>query len=93
MASDAQQVVIAYHEAQLAMLAEMVAAATDRYRAGEIDVFALDEIIHQYHEAARKLWVFCWGPGGNRAARDIERMAAEGEAIDWWSRGEFRRQR
>jgi hypothetical protein len=30
----------------------------------QCDAFADDEVIHQYHRAARELWKFCWIPGG-----------------------------
>lgn len=48
----------------MAKLIEPIAAALDRYRAGEIDVYAFDETIHHYHRATRELWKFCWSGGG-----------------------------
>ena len=33
-------------------LVSHIGAAIDRYRAGEIDAYALDETIHHYHRAA-----------------------------------------
>jgi hypothetical protein len=89
----ASDTIAAYHEARLIELAENVAEALDSYRADEIDVFAVDEVIHQYHNAARKLWSYCWagGRGGMAAvAHGIEMMAAEGESIDWWELGKSR---
>jgi hypothetical protein len=82
--------VAAYHEARLADLIEYVAAAIDRYRAGEIDAYAVDETIHRYHQAARELWKFCWS-GGSGAhieiiAHLLDRMATDGETINWWER-------
>jgi hypothetical protein len=44
----ARERVSAYHQSQLAELLTHVAAATDRYRAGEIDAYAVDETIHHY---------------------------------------------
>jgi hypothetical protein len=38
--------VSAYHEAQLARLIDYITAAVDRYRAGQIDAYAVDETIH-----------------------------------------------
>ena len=43
---------------------EYITAAIDRYRAGEIDAYTVDETIHHYHRAARELWKFCWSGGG-----------------------------
>jgi hypothetical protein len=40
-----------YHQSQLTELLTHVAAAIDRYRAGEIDAYAVDETIHHYHPA------------------------------------------
>lgn len=89
----AREVVAAYHEARLAELVGRVAEAVDRHRAGELDAFEVNEVIHQYHRATRKLWTFC-ELSGSRAeitAHVIQRMADEGETIDWWERGEPRR--
>jgi len=86
----------AYHEACLAQLIDSVGEALDRYRAGEIDAFAMDEVIHQYHNAARKLWSFCWAGSSSRhrvAALAIDDMAARGEPVDWWAEGATRRTR
>ena len=47
----ARERVSAYHESQLAGLLGHVGAEIDRYRAGEIDAYAADEIIHHYHRA------------------------------------------
>jgi hypothetical protein len=52
----ARALVAAYHEARLADLIEHVAEELDRYRAGEVDAYAVDETIHQYHQAAQELW-------------------------------------
>jgi hypothetical protein len=86
----AREHVTAYHEARLGELIEYITAAGDRYRAGEIDAYDVDEAIHHYHRAARELWKFCWsGGGGNHTeliAGVLDRMATDGESINWWDR-------
>jgi len=93
----ARERVHAYHQAQLAELLTNVAVAVDRYRAGEIDAFTVDETIHHYHRAAGELWKFCFSGGGGSNAEFIAgvlaRMAADAETIDWWERGAPRRRR
>ena len=82
--------VTAYHEARLGELIEYITAAVDRYRAGEIDAYDVDEAIHHYHRAARELWKFCWSGGGGAhteiIADVLDRMATDGESINWWDR-------
>jgi hypothetical protein len=62
----------------------------DRYRAGEVDAYAVDETIHQYHRAAQELWKFCWsgGVGANTeiVARTLEQLTEARETVDWWER-------
>jgi len=91
----ARERVSAYHEAQLAELLRHVGAAIDRYRAGEIDAYAVDETIHHYHRAATELWKFCFARGGGAHAEFIagllDRMTASAETIDWWERATPRR--
>jgi len=86
----ARERVSAYHQSQLAELLSHVGAALDRYRAGEIDAYAVDETIHHYHRAAEELWKFCFSRGrGTHAeliAGVLDRMTAGSEAIDWWER-------
>jgi hypothetical protein len=85
----ARERVAAYHEAQLAELIEYISAAVDRHRTGEIDAYAVDETIHHYHRAARELWKFCWSSGGTHLemiAHLLDRMATDGETINWWDR-------
>jgi len=55
----ARERVSAYHQAQLTRLLTNVLEAADRYRAGEIDAYTMDETIHHYHRAAGELWKFC----------------------------------
>lgn len=72
-----------YHQAQLALLVERVGAEVDRYRAGELDAFDIDQVIFQYSRAAKELWKFC-----NLA--DVETTAnfiRECPPDDWWERG------
>jgi hypothetical protein len=82
--------VSAYHEAHLAELLRRVGAAIDRYRAGEVDAYAVDETVHHYHRAAAELWKFCFARGGGAHAEFIagllDRMTANAETIDWWER-------
>jgi hypothetical protein len=82
--------VSAYHHAQLTGLLTHVAAAVDRYRAGEIDAYTMDETIHHYHRAAGELWKFCFSGGGGShdelIAGVLDRMATDAESIDWWER-------
>ena len=65
----ARERVSAYHQSQLAELLSHVAAAINRYRAGEIDAYAADETIHHYHRAAENLWKFCFARGGGTHGR------------------------
>ena len=91
----AHERVSAYHQAQLAELLSHAGAVIDRYRAGEIDAYAMDETIHHYHRAAAELWKFCFARGGGTHAEFtaglLDRMTADAEAIDWWERGTPRR--
>jgi hypothetical protein len=86
----ASERVAAYHEARLGELIEYITAAIDRYRAGEIDAYTVDETIHHYRRAARELWKFCWSGGGGThieiIAHVLDRMATDGETINWWER-------
>ena len=86
---DARERVIAYYQASLATLVEHVAVAIDGYRAGELDTAKVDEVIYQYHRAARELWKFCLAGGADLdyIADTITQHQNEGRAIDWWQRG------
>jgi hypothetical protein len=91
----ARALVATYHEAELAGLVEHVAEAIERYRAGELDVRDVDEVIHRYQKAARELWKLCF-LGGSGAyvetvAATLELLTAEGERPDWWAAAERRR--
>jgi len=75
-----------YHQARLGELIEYIAVAIDRYRAGEVDAYTVDETIHHYHRAARELWKFCWSGGGTHIemiSHVLDRMTADGETINW----------
>jgi hypothetical protein len=79
-----------YHEAELAALLERVAEAIERYRAGEIDAFDLDEVIHRYSKAARALWSFCIGRNSGSpetVLAMLEILTADGDRPDWWAAG------
>ncbi len=84
----ARERVAAYHEARLGELIGHVTAAVDRFRTGGVDAYAVDETIHRYHQATRELWKFCWSYGGGThieiVAGILDRMAIDGETIDWW---------
>lgn len=85
-----------YHEEQLRLLLERVRDGFERFDAGEIDAFALDELIHRYQRSARELWKFCGqsGSGWLTAARTLEYLREHGEELpDWWAAGEPRRRR
>lgn len=60
----------------------------ERYDAGELDAFELDELIHRYKKAARELWKFCGdrthGRSAGFLARTLEEMQGRDEIIDWW---------
>ena len=55
----ARSVVADYHRAQLGDLVARVGEAVDRYRAGELDAFDVDQVLFQYSRAAKELWKFC----------------------------------
>jgi len=79
----AREAVAAYHAVQLADLVERVGAAIDRYRAGQLDVFDVDQVLFQYSRAAKELWKFCNLMEVGVTA-DVIR---EQPPADWWERG------
>lgn len=84
---EAQEKVAFYHEAQLEDLVRRVAAEVDRFRAGEVDAFDVDQVIFQYSRAAKELWKFC-------NLDDVEftaRLIDDQRSRDWWQRGEPKR--
>ena len=84
----AQALVATYQEAELAGLVEHVAEAIERYRAGELDVHNVDEVIHRYQKATQELWKFCFlggsGTGAESVAATLDHLTAEGKRPDWW---------
>jgi hypothetical protein len=90
---EARAIVGAYHQEQLRALAEHVRDGFARLDAGEIDEFELDDLIHRYKRAARKLWSFCGSSGGQwlQAASALEYMRVRGEEHDWWAESARRR--
>jgi hypothetical protein len=79
--------VAAYHEAQLRVLVGHVGEAIDRFRAGEMDSFEVDEVIFQYSRAAKELWKFC-----NLGSLEVAAfMIREDPPTGWWERGAPRR--
>jgi hypothetical protein len=75
----AREAVVNYHESQLAALQERVGAALDRFRAGELDAFEVDQVLFQYSRAAKELWKFC-NFGEPELAADLVR---ERPVVDW----------
>jgi len=55
----ARSAVADYHRAELGELVARVGEAVDRYRAGELDAFDVDQALFQYSRAAKELWKFC----------------------------------
>jgi hypothetical protein len=86
-----------YYDAELAKLVRQVEQAIARYRAGEIGVHDVDEVIHRYSKGARELWKFCWSGGSGShllvVARTLELWAAEADEVDWWEEAERPRRR
>jgi hypothetical protein len=91
----ARAAVGAYHEAELGRLLEHVRDGLERYDAGDIDAFELDELIHHYKRATQKLWSFCVGGGAHvySTARTLEWLGDQGELPDWWEQATPRRAR
>jgi len=79
----AREAVAAYHEQQLGELVRHVKLAIERFQAGELDPFDVDELIFQYSRAAKELWKFC-NLGNIQFAARVIRDEPPG---DWWDRG------
>ena len=77
----------AYQEARLAELVEHVGRAIDRFRAGELDAFAADQVLYQYSRSAKELWKFCNLTDVEMTAQDV----LDRPSIDWWGRGALKR--
>ena len=85
----AQEIIAAYHQAQLRSLLEHVRAGFGQLDAGEIDEFGLDDVIHHYKRSAAELWKFCGTSGGRwlQAANALAYLREQGDEPDWWERG------
>lgn len=82
----ARKTLAAYHEEQLGELVRHVRLAIERFQAGEVDAFEVDEVIFQYSRAAKELWKFC-----NMGHVEIAaRIVRDEPAGDWWDRGAHR---
>lgn len=79
----AREAVAEYHEGRLAELVQRVGDAVDRFRAGELDAFEVDQVIFQYGRAAKELWKFCNLPDTELTAGLID----DRPPADWWERG------
>ena len=91
----ARAAVGAYHEAELARLIEHVREGLERYDAGGIDAFELDELIEHYKRATQKLWTFCTRGGAHvySTAMTLEWLQDQGDLPDWWEQATPRRSR
>jgi hypothetical protein len=85
----ARETVAAYHEEQLGELVRRVASVIDRFQAGELAAFEVDDMIFQYSRAAKELWKFC-NMGQVEVTARIVRDEPPG---DWWDRGARRTRR
>lgn len=92
---EARAVVGGYHQEQLRILLEHVRDGFAQLDGGEIDEFELDDLIHRYKRAARKLWSFCGTSGSQwlQAATAVELMRDRGEERDWWADSDQSRER
>jgi hypothetical protein len=79
----ARSVVAEYHQAELDDLVARVGEAIDRYRAGDLDAFDVDQVLFQYTRAAKALWKYCNDVQAEIAAA----MIREQPPHDWWERG------
>lgn len=91
----ARVLIAAYHREQLGHLLEHVRAGFAELDAGDIDEFALDDLIHRYQRSAAALWKFCGSSGAQwlLAARALAYRREQGEEPDWWDEGAPRRSR
>lgn len=83
----ARDAVAAFHEEQLGELVRQVQLAIERFQAGELNTFEVDELIFQYSRAAKELWKFC--SLGN--VEITARMIRDDHPGNWWERGARRR--
>ena len=45
---------------RVCQLLSHVGAPINGYRTGELDAYAANETIHNYHQATAELWMFCF---------------------------------
>src|SRR5688500_12109020 len=83
----ARELIAAYHRDQLRVLLDHVRDGFARLDSGGLDEFELDDLIHHYKRAARKLWTFCGSSGSQwlQAANALTYLRARGEEPDWWA--------
>lgn len=79
--------IAAYHEEQLGGLIGFAKSAIERFDAGELGAFDVDDVIFQYSRAAKELWKFCNLGNPEITARVIREEAPGG----WWELGARRR--
>ena len=79
----ARSVVAEYYQAELDGLVARVGEGIDRYRAGDLDAFEVDQVLFRYSRAAKELWRFCNYLQVEVAAT----MIREQPPHDWWERG------
>ena len=75
----ARALVAAYHEARLADLIEHVEEELDPYRAGQVDAYAFDETVHQYHRASQENF----GSSAGRAVSGRTSKSSRGCSNNW----------
>ena len=87
--------VATYHQEQLRSLLEHVREGFDRLDAGELDEFELDDLIHRYKQATKRVWVFCESSRSDwtSTAAALVDMRARGVEPDWWAETAPRRRR
>lgn len=78
----AREEVAAYHEGELSRLVTCLGEAIDKFRAGELDAFDVDQVISQYSQAAKSLWKFC----NIRNVEITARFVRDEPPRDWWDR-------
>jgi hypothetical protein len=75
-------VVAEYHQAELGHLVARVGEAVDRYRAGELDAFDVDQVLFRYSRSAKELWKYC-----KYLQPEIAAAMLREHPHDWWERG------
>ena len=90
----ARELIGNYHRTELRKLLDHIRDGFARLDAGQIDEFELDRLIHQYKNAATKLWSFCGTSGGQwvQAAKSLQYLETTGgPSRDWWGEAAPRR--